>query len=452
MTVTAEKALIQHLVLPESLSEIARADFPPEVFSIEALRNVYVFACNYWHAEATEGIAPSPDVMRSHFGNVLAEHEIDLDVEPEAILDYVIEAIRGSYIDREWQKWTRNFASYMSEADVLDKPDMLTRAIGELMTIQTKVAARNEHVDLRTGLSRRIDAFNLRAELRLTDQIEGAITGLPQIDSHMSGIRPGELMILGAGPKTGKTWFIVYAAFSNWVAGKSVVVFTLEISVDMFMDRVACLAAGVDSGKWDRGECTPEEVDFVKAWRDEIAASPHGFHVIQPEPGKRTMQHMVRRARTLGEVLLIDQLTFVEPESEVEREPRWRQIGYSLHTLKALIGSGTPMPCILAHQIKREGIQLLRRLGYAEMEMFAESSEVERTADWAYAMWANGAMASIGQCYIQLLASRRMSTADWLLAPWTPWTYIETPEGRIPGVAISGQPLDLRAIADAAAR
>src|SRR5690606_32069603 len=103
------------------------------------------------------------------------------------------------------------------------------------------------------------------------------------------------------------------------------------------------------------------------------------FWILQPEMGQRTIQHMVRRAETLGDAVIIDQLTFVEPNPGTERLSRTEQVGRILHMFKALI-SGR-MPGLLAHQINREGQKAAEKLGRLEMYHLAESAEVERTAD-----------------------------------------------------------------------
>lgn len=424
MATQFEIVFIQHLVVPESLSRIVREEYPPEFLPTESLRPVYSFALDYWHAEATDGLAPSPAAMRVHFAAILAEHEIDLDIDPEDGLEWALEALRGSYIDRGWQKWVRNFAADMGEADIMLKPDLLSEAINELMGLQSLIAPSHEQVDMRHGFDLVMRSYEERAEMRRNRQVMGAITGLAPVDEHMAGLRPGELAVMAGPPKTGKSYLLAIMALACWLAEIPPVLYTLENSVEMSQDRIACYAAGVSARNWQRGECTQSEIQRIEEWRQHLFHSQTPFSIIQPEPGKRTIQHMVRRARTLGDVVLIDQLTFVEPNPKHERLARYQQIGHSLHDFKALLSSSTSrMPGVLAHQINREGVKSAEKVGHLEMYHMAEAAEVERTADWVYGLWQPYSMRQIGQCYLQTLASRREDLMNWVMR-WTPWNGI----------------------------
>jgi hypothetical protein len=104
--------------------------------------------------------------------------------------------------------------------------------------------------------------------------------------------------------------------------------------------------------------------------------------------------------------LLIDQLSFLEVEDE--RAPRYLQIRELTHKLKSMISvSRDRMPCLLAHQINRDGVRSASKVGYLEMEHLAEGSEVERTADWVFGIHRSKAESGIGTAKFLTLASRR---------------------------------------------
>lgn len=421
MATAAERAFIQHLCVPDSLEQIARESYPEDYLPTESLRPLHLFATDYWFAEPTRGTFPSPDAMRTHFEVILTEHEIDLDIDPEDILSWATDVLDGAWIDRKWQKWTKTFSSDMADVDVLNKKDRLTSAVNELMTMQTELTKAAEMVDVRHAVGRTIGLYEERVQMRLDGRVEGGRTGFEQVDTHMSGVRNSELCIIAAPPKMGKSFFILLCAYACWQAGIPPVVFTLENSVEMSMDRLACLILNVDSRRWQRGEATEDEVQRVRDWQARMAVSEVPFTVLQPEYGQRTAQHMIRQAKALGGVALIDQLTFVEPEPGTERLPRYQQIGHSLHLLKSLISSGNRIPCFLAHQVNREGHKAAEKVGRLEMYHLAESAEVERTADWVLGLWQSRMLREGGRAYIQMLASRREDLVNWEMV-WRPWT------------------------------
>jgi hypothetical protein len=421
MATSYEKAFIQHLVLPDSLAIIVRMDMPHDIFPTEVLRPVFVFALDYWHAESTEGTAPSPDAMREHFAALLADHEIDLDVDPENILTWAVECLRGNFIDRHTLTWTRKFAGSITEAELMGKPGVLDDAINDLMAVQLRVSGGvNERVDVREGMASTLDSYFERVAMRLDGRVTGLSFGFAPVDTHTSGIRPAELAVLAAPPKAGKSFMLAAAAKKAWDDGLVPVLFTLENSVEMTLDRIACYVMGVDGKRWQRGEATPDEVERVRVFVALMKDGSHPFHVVQPPLGQRTVSHMIRHAKALGDVAIIDQLTFIEPNPDHVRLPRYQQVGHSLHELKGLISTGKRIPCLLAHQINREGQKAAEKAGRLEMYHLAESAEVERTADWVIGLWSNRSMVDAGRCYLQTLASRRADLINWEMI-WRPW-------------------------------
>lgn len=441
MATQYEIAFIQHLVLEDSLDKIIEENFPTDLLPTEMLRPVHAFATDYWHAEGTRGTAPSPEAMRTHFGHELAEHDIDLDIDPEDTLTWATHALQGAYQQRFEQQWIKEFATKAAEADVLQFPDIIDEGIQTLMELQGKFVSSSEHVDLRNSMGTALRNYEHRMEMRMAGEVSGMLVGLPvrshtdgawtypggvtptmeEVDLHTSGIRDGELAVLAAPPKTGKSFFLAASAYKNWRNGRVPVLYSLENSVEMTIDRIACMANGIDPRKWDRGECDEREFNMMESFRRALETSPNEFHILQPEPGERNVEHMVRKARMLGGTdLYIDQLTFVEPNPGDDRAPGWKQIGNVLHHLKAMIGSGRRMPCMLAHQINRDGVKAAEREGRLEMWHLAESAEVERTADWVFGLWQNELMRQGGIAYLQMLASRRADLVHWQLG-WEPW-------------------------------
>lgn len=420
MATQYERAFIQHLTITESLAKVVEDGLPEAALADDGLRQIYGFALAYWRDDHFGGQAPSGSALRTHFGNILAEHDIDPDLDPEDSLAWALDAIRGAYIDRRWQGWVRDFATDMSGADLLAKPEVLTDALGQLMQLQTALTRRTEQVDVRTGMSDRIADYTVRAQQRQTAQLQGVQFGMPLVDNHTGWLRPGELAVLAAGPKTGKSFFLLYSALAHWRNGGTPVLFTLENSVEMTQDRLACMALGIDARRWNRGECTDDEMQRIRTWVDEVLLpADNPFWVLQPEPGKRTVELMVRQARVLGDALYVDQLTFVDVPKASEKSPRHIQVRDILHDLKALIASGQRLPCVLAHQINREGVKAAEKTGRLEMYHLAESSEVERTADWVFGLWQGPSLREAGRAYLQMLAARREDLVDWEMV-WRP--------------------------------
>src|SRR5690606_40673143 len=70
---------------------------------------------------------------------------------------------------------------------------------------------------------------------------------------------------------------------------------------------------------------------------------------------------------------------------------------------------------LLAHQINREGVKAADKTGYLEMYMLAESSEVERTADWVFGLYRSHDERIAELAKLQVLAARREDITSWLM-------------------------------------
>ena len=436
MATQFERAFVQHLVLQDSMKEIIERELPTDLMPSAEITDIFTFSRNYWHDNGQT--CPTPEVLQFHFANVLAEHEIDLSIDPEGGLEWSLSVAHNAYLDRHWQPWVREWTVNISgpDVDALGKVAAFDEAIQTLMSIQGRFTRRSEHVDLKLHGVALLDQYRERAgNATLTGVPPGsAIIGIPDavrghvdpsaivysIDDTTGGTRPGELSVFAGPPKSGKSFMLANAALRHWLAGGTPTLFTLENGVDMTFDRIVCMWAGVDPRNWERGLCTESELARINRIREAILGSDRPFHIIQPERGKRTVEHLIRRGRTLGDAIFIDQLTFIEPSIGSERKQRWQQVGDSLHELKALISTGVRIPCLLAHQINREGVKAAEKTGHLEMYHLAESAEVERTADAVYGLWQTAAMRDVGTAWLQTLARRRGDLVHWEIA-WQPF-------------------------------
>lgn len=435
MATQFERAFVQHIVLQDSMKEIIERELPHDLMPSPDVTNIFEFSRNYWHENGQT--CPTPEVLGFHFGNALAEHEIDLSIDPEGGLEWALSVAQNAYIDRHWQPWVREWTMKISgpDVDALGKVAGFDEAIQEMMSIQSRFTKKAEHIDVRVHGVPFLDRYAERAGnasisgipagaavLGIVDAARGADRGVEtfSIDETTGATRLGELTIMAGPPKSGKSFMLALAALAHWRRGGVPTLFTLENSTEMTLDRIVCMACNVDPRNWERGLCTERELGKINELREEILASDRPFHILQPERGKRTVEHIVRRGRSMGDALFVDQLTFIEPARDSEHKQRHQQVGDSLHELKSLISTGARIPCIMAHQINREGVKAAEKTGHLEMYHLAESAEVERTADQVFGLWQTAAMRDSNTAWLQSLAARRRDLVHWEML-WQPY-------------------------------
>ncbi len=74
--------------------------------------------------------------------------------------------------------------------------------------------------------------------------------GIPVIDREHNGIQPSWLVTFVGRQKATKTWIMLLMAYAAWQAGYDVLFYSVELSADEALQRLASLALHLDPNKW----------------------------------------------------------------------------------------------------------------------------------------------------------------------------------------------------------
>lgn len=225
---------------------------------------------------------------------------------------------------------------------------------------------------------------------------------------------------------THNSWSLTWAAISNWRRGLETVLCTLENTVKMTEDRIACQICAVDYRAYQKGQASPAEIERIEDWlANEGADMKDGLHILSPEPGRRTASALVRQAQSLGaKGLIIDQLSHVEHPAPA-RKSGPEKVRDIMMGFTSLITTGRQqMPLLIAHQFNREGVKHAKAHGTIEPEHLAEGSEVERSSSHVFGLLRSETEERVGRATAHLIACRRMDRKEWSLA-FEPWYGIQ---------------------------
>lgn len=413
MTTHAEDIVFSLLDDVDSVEALAREGMPMECIPTEPLRQVVQWAIDYYFSSGRLK-APSKEAIRATWGHILDDNEVSLGDGTETDdIEWAMDDLRAVYTENQAGVFARSLATTVFEADKTQKVQAVADAAYELTTLALAMSSKADVAEVKTGI---LDVIaDYEARVLAGESIFGCTFGFPEVDRFIGGVHDGELCVFAAGPKTGKSFMLAKIAWHMFLRGKTVVLFTLENSVKMTLDRMICLHLGIDPDLWRKGECSEAEMVRVQIFKDEQLPTLEGtLHIIQPDQGDDTVVAMVRKAEVLGaDVLLIDQLTFIKHPNP-GRKGKPEIIGEIMHDLKRMISTGRhKMPCILAHQINREGVKQARKEGFLTMEMLAEGSEVERTSDFVFGLYQSGEQRAVDQSMLQMLATRRTDYKAW---------------------------------------
>ena len=209
-------------------------------------------------------------------------------------------------------------------------------------------------------------------------QIEGVPTGYADLDSMLTGLHGGELILVAGRPAMGKTSigmnFIENAAIR---AGKKAAVFSLEMPAEQLAMRMLCTEAMVNMQNVRRGQLSDDEWDKLSGALTKIG--PASIH-IDTTPGI-TVPEVRSKARRLQlerglDVIMIDYLSLMSATGKTGS--RQEEVSQISRTLKGL-ALELDVPVIALQQLSRAPTG--RSNHRPQLSDIRESGAIEQDAD-----------------------------------------------------------------------
>lgn len=207
------------------------------------------------------------------------------------------------------------------------------------------------------------------------DQFVGARTGYPELDHITGGMNNSDLVLLAARPGMGKTSFALNLVTNvSRSSGKTVAVYSLEMSMEQLASRMLSTAALVDSHKLRTGRLDPKEWGRIAESADMLS----GMNILLSEATGITVSQMkaqLRRVRNLG-MVVIDYLQLMD--SPTKSDNRVLVISEITRGLK-LMAKELNVPVLLLSQLNR-GVES-RPDKRPMLSDLRESGSIEQDAD-----------------------------------------------------------------------
>ena len=252
-----EKDMISLLIADSSAMTQVYPILKPKDFSNVGVREVYTLMRVLYN--------------KSKKWNVSTLSTKNLSDEARAILYHVPEGITGIY-KKEMADEIRNkgigrrifkelYLLMKANAESNDHHALLTQALQTFVKLSqrttgddvSKLSVIKEHRSLMIS--------------RYSGDVIAVPTGFSDLDEFLGGgMRKSNLLIVGARPSIGKTSFSLSVAHNAALAGKRVMFFTLEMSVDEIMDRLVAFQSKVSANDIIRGLAKKETI--AKAYKE----------------------------------------------------------------------------------------------------------------------------------------------------------------------------------------
>lgn len=407
----SEKVLYSHLTNVDSLDVLSEEGFNTpasrEVIPTEIGRELVAWVLDYYWINGRK-VAPSKAAIMETWGDELEAGSIAIEDEEETdSVEWAIAELRSDFARVMVQRFAKEFVTAIANASGPDRVALVQDGAHSLHLLSQQLTSRKAESLAGVGFE---DVLARHEAIRLSGgTISGLTFGLPIIDEYTFGIHDGELCVFAAPTGVGKSWMAAKILLAEWKAGRRCVLVTLENDLPMTFDRLACIEAGVDYEKLQRGALDQGSLDRIAAIQKKLEDDPKQPIVTMLTKGMRDPASIVRAALSKGaESLIIDQLDFVEkPEDSKAREEPQR-LGDIMHALKVEISEGKEkLPCVLLHQVNRSGVEAAEKTGRFKATHMAGSSQVEKTADFLFAFYQSEDQKAVEMGEIQDLKFRR---------------------------------------------
>ena len=191
---------------------------------------------------------------------------------------------------------------------------------------------------------------------QLKGSIDGVPTGFVDLDSLLTGLHGGELVIVGARPSMGKSAFgLNITGYAGTQAGRSVAYFSLEMPNDQLAMRLLCSDARVDMQAVRHGSLHDEDWVKLSAALGPLAAS----NIYMDDTSGITPSQLRSRCRRLKmerglDMVVVDYLQLMSADGRVEnRQNEVSEISRNLKSIAKELG----VPIVALAQLSRAGAQ-----------------------------------------------------------------------------------------------
>jgi replicative DNA helicase len=220
---------------------------------------------------------------------------------------------------------------------------------------------------------------NLHKVTDHTVELLGVTTGFNKLNDRLNGLQNSNLIIIAGRPGMGKTSFAVNIAHNAARAGKTVAIFTLEMSAVQIVHKLITSETGLTSRTLQSGPITKEDWNKLA-----IAGDPLNELKIyiddSSRPSAMEINSKCRRLKS-GEgldLVVIDYLQLMDSRTKGKYENRTAEVSEITRNLKAL-AKDLNVPVVALSQLSRapEGRKEKRPI----LSDLRESGSIEQDAD-----------------------------------------------------------------------
>ncbi|RVU96642.1 replicative DNA helicase [Coriobacteriales bacterium OH1046] len=386
--IEAEQALLSAMIWSQDALQECLIELVPDDFYSPANRVIFNAVKRMFDEGRPIDVITLADVLKSE-GNLEKaggpEHLVGLgenyvaDVWPNHI-----EMLRRDAILRSMIKASASISALAYNAPE-DTKEVIDRAEQMLFEV-TGRSVRSTYEPLSNVMS---DYFVSLEEMSKNKGMrQGIYTGYPDIDRNLLGMRPGQMVVIGARPGVGKTSFALNIAVNAARAGASIAFFSMEMSkVEIAQRLLACETTGVHMREIRAGLIRDANwINIIEA-TDKLSQ----LDITIDDTAGTTVTEIRAKARRIlnGKkegLVIIDYMQLLSPSAGRRSDSRATEVSEMSRSIK-ILAKDLGVPVIALSQLNRQvesrggGRGEDARAKRPQLADLRESGSIEQDAD-----------------------------------------------------------------------
>lgn len=268
---------------------------------------------------------------------------------------------------------TSDAITYEASQDLKPFNDILDNAEKKIFAITSKKES-SEFEELPPILQRTYKKI-------ISSDSEGVKCGLPNLDEITNGFQNSDLILLAARPSMGKTAFALNIALNSAKSGKSIGIFSLEMSKEQLAKRFFSMDGKINALKLTKGKLSDEEIRQLEESLNLLSQ----YKIFIDDTSGISVMELRSKARRLKtaknvDMIIIDYLQLMQgntskKSSDANRQQEISEISRSLKGLARELN----IPIIALSQLSRN--VELRAEKKPQLSDLRESGSLEQDAD-----------------------------------------------------------------------
>jgi len=375
----AERFVLGSIMIDDGLFSTASAVLEMEDFSLEKHRRIYARMLDlHGRGERIDRVTVANELM-SH--NQLESVDglsylISLDdgLPRTSNIDAYVRIVKEKAIARRLLFAVNKISAQCSNGDstrkVLADAERILRELGDQAAVETGFQTPGEVVQNFPG---GLNAF-------FAPHTDGAIlTPWAELNEYTCGLRRGNLILLAARPSVGKTALALNVALGAAQKDYGVAFFSMEMSKEELVTRLACALGRVSAQDVRQGRLTSEDRSRLSKATNELAQIPlyfddrTGHTVLEIESALRRLT-----ARAKVDLVVVDYLQLMSGIGK--SESRNTEVAAISRGLK-LAAREFDVPFLVLSQLNRQVERRLKNERRPQMSDLRDSGALEADAD-----------------------------------------------------------------------